>query len=44
MATGSTGPDPPAAFTLGTPPTYYDITTNATFTAPVKVCITYDRD
>ena len=40
--TSNTGPTPPAGFSLGTPPTYYDITTTATFTSPVKVCITYD--
>ena len=41
-ATSSTGPTPPAGFTLGTPPTYYDITTTATYVPPVSVCITYD--
>jgi hypothetical protein len=41
-ATSNTGPTPPAGFTLGTPPTYYDITTTATFVPPVSVCITYD--
>jgi hypothetical protein len=40
--TSGTGPTPPAGFSLGTPPTYYDITTTATFAAPVSVCITYD--
>jgi hypothetical protein len=36
------GPAPPNGFSLGTPPIYYDITTTATFTPPVTVCITYD--
>jgi len=40
--TSNTGPTPPAGFTLGTPPTYYDVTTTATFVPPVSVCITYD--
>jgi len=40
--TSSSGPTPPAGFSLGTPPTYYDITTTATFVPPVSVCITYD--
>jgi hypothetical protein len=35
------GPAPPNGFSLGTPPTYYDITTTATFVSPVTVCITY---
>src|SRR5207249_4792278 len=41
-ATSTTGPTPPAGFSLGTPPTYYDITTTATFVPPVSPCITYD--
>ena len=40
--TSSTGPTPPAGFSLGTPPTYYDITTTATYIPPVNICITYD--
>jgi hypothetical protein len=40
--TSSTGHTPPAGFTLGTPPIYYDVTTTATFAPPVSVCITYD--
>jgi hypothetical protein len=36
------GPPPPAGFSLGTPPTYYDIKTTATFTSHVQVCIAYD--
>ncbi|HMH49923.1 MAG TPA: SBBP repeat-containing protein [Candidatus Acidoferrum sp.] len=31
------GPAPPAGFSLGTPPTYYDIKTTATFTSHVNV-------
>src|SRR5206468_10914753 len=40
-ATSSTGPTPPAGFSLGTPPIYYDVTTTATFVPPVSLCITY---
>lgn len=37
------GPQPPSGFWLATtPPIYYDITTTALFTPPVRVCITYD--
>ena len=42
VTASSTGPTPPAGFSLGTTPTYYDIKTTATFTPPVTVCITYD--
>ena len=44
LSTSSTGPTPPAGFSLGTPPTYYDISTTATFTSPVKVCVRYDPE
>ncbi|HEY3243812.1 MAG TPA: hypothetical protein VGM03_10715 [Phycisphaerae bacterium] len=39
--TSSTGPTPPTGFTLGTPPTYYDITTSAIFAGTIEVCINY---
>ncbi|MEW6683481.1 MAG: SBBP repeat-containing protein [Nitrospirota bacterium] len=42
VTTNSTGPTPPAGFQLGDPPTYYDITTTAAYTAPVTVCLNYD--
>ena len=32
---------PPSNFALGDPPTYFDISTNASFTGPVIVCLTY---
>ena len=44
VTTSSTGPTPPAGFSLGMPPTYYDITTTGAFTAPVNVCIRYDPE
>jgi len=36
-------PVPPKGFRLGTPELWYDISTTATFTPPVEVCITYDE-
>src|SRR5438128_982013 len=43
LTTSSAGPSPPtpSGFKLGTPPTYYDLTTTAVFTPPVTVCISY---
>jgi hypothetical protein len=41
LATSTTGPPPPAGFTLGNPATYYDITTTALFSGTVLVCINY---
>ena len=38
--TGS-GPTPPADFQIGNPPTYYNLSTTAAYSAPVKVCINY---
>lgn len=36
------GPAPPAGFAfIGTPPTYYEIATTATVTAPIEVCLNY---
>jgi len=40
--TSNTGPTPPAGFAVGTPPTFYDVTTTATYVPPVSVCITYN--
>lgn len=42
VLTSSTGPAPPALFSLGNPPIYYDIRTTATYTGAVLVSITYD--
>ena len=42
LATSSMGPPPPSGFRLGSPPVYYDISTAATFTGSVEVCINYD--
>jgi hypothetical protein len=37
----NTGPPPPSGFMLGTPPTYYEISSNAYFTGSVEVCINF---
>jgi len=39
--TASESPAPPAGFTLGNPPLYYEIETTASFTGPVSVCFNY---
>src|SRR5215813_200255 len=41
LVTSSSGPPPPSGFKLGTPPTYYEVTTTATFSGSVDVCISY---
>jgi hypothetical protein len=35
------GQTPPAGFRLGSPPTYYELSTTATFSGPVQVCFNY---
>jgi len=40
--TSSTGPLPPHGFTFGSPVTFFDVTTTATYDPPVSVCITYN--
>jgi len=37
----SDSPAPPAGFTLGDPPLYYEIDTTASFSGPVSVCFNY---
>jgi hypothetical protein len=37
----SVGPSPPSGFSLGIPATYYDITTTASFSGSVTVCLSY---
>jgi hypothetical protein len=44
LTSSSSGAPPPANFSVGNPPTYYDISTTAGFTPPVTVCINYDPD
>lgn len=41
VTSSSSGPAVPSGFQLGTPPTYYDITTSSTYDGPVRVCIAY---
>lgn len=41
VTSSSTGAPPPVGFKLGSPPRYYEISTTATFSGPVEVCITY---
>lgn len=38
----STAPEVPSGFKLGDPPTYYDISTTATFSSSVTICINYN--
>jgi hypothetical protein len=42
VTTSSTGPNLPSGFSLGSPPTHYEISTTATFTPPITICIEYD--
>lgn len=41
VTTGGTGNPPPEGFRLGSPPTYYDIQTTATFNGDIQICIDY---
>ncbi len=41
ITTSAEGPAPPAGFTLGNPPTYYDVTTTAQFSGSVMICIDF---
>ena len=41
LTTSTTGPTPPGGFSVGDPPTYFDISTTATFSGDVEVCISY---
>jgi hypothetical protein len=40
LTTSATGPTPPTGFQLGDPPTYYELTTTATFSS-VVLCFSY---
>jgi probable HAF family extracellular repeat protein len=37
----NTGPNPPAGFSLGDPPTFYSLSTSATFTGTITICIDF---
>jgi hypothetical protein len=41
LTTSSTGPSLPSGFKLGSPPTYYDLTTSAVYTGSINICINY---
>jgi Ca2+-binding RTX toxin-like protein len=41
VTTSSSGPALPAGFQLGDPPTFYEISTTADYSGPVRVCIDY---
>jgi Tol biopolymer transport system component len=38
---GGGGPPPPSNFRLGSPPTYYDIQTTASYSGSIRICLTY---
>jgi TolB protein len=42
VTTSASGPTPPSGFSLGDPPSIYDVTTTATFSGTVQVCFAYD--
>lgn len=41
LSTSSTGPAQPAGFKLGDPPRYYELSTTASFSGKIKICIQY---
>jgi len=41
LTTSSSGPASPSGFQLGSPPTYYEITTTALYSGSITVCINY---
>jgi hypothetical protein len=42
VTASDTGPSLPSALTTGDPPTFYEITTTAAYSAPITVCVKYD--
>jgi Tol biopolymer transport system component len=42
VTTSGDGPTPPSGFSFGDPPTYYDVTTTATFNGAVTFCVIYN--
>ncbi len=42
LRTSASGPAPPPGFSLGQPPTYYDLSTTTLFSGMTLICITYD--
>jgi sugar lactone lactonase YvrE len=43
VTTSGTGPPAPSGFKLGSPPTYYEITTTATFSGLITISIAYNE-
>jgi hypothetical protein len=43
ITTGNTGPPPPGSLSFGDDPTFYDLTSTATFSGSIQVCIHYDE-
>jgi hypothetical protein len=43
VSTNASGPLPPAGFKLTNPPVYYDISTTATFSGSVRVCLNWSE-
>jgi len=43
LTTSTSGPNPPAGFQLGQPPTFYELTTTVVFMPPAEVCIDYSN-
>jgi probable HAF family extracellular repeat protein len=41
LTISNTGPNPPEGFSLGDPPTYYDLFTSALYIDDIKICIDY---
>lgn len=41
LTTSDSGPAPPTGFQIGDPPTYYEITTTASYSGLIAVCITF---
>jgi hypothetical protein len=42
IGTDSTGPTPPATYSLGNQPTYVEISSTSTFSGDIAVCFTYN--
>ncbi len=43
LTSSSMGPSAPSGFQAGDPPTYFDLTTTASFTGPATVCLDYSE-
>ncbi|HYM11713.1 MAG TPA: hypothetical protein VEU62_13340, partial [Bryobacterales bacterium] len=41
LTTSASGPPLPSGFGLGSPPTYYQLATTATYSGPIQICINY---